>query len=247
MTGNAPNWLFDLGNSRLKCAPCRDGVLGETVFVNHDGQNFAAGWEALLPMRIEHACVASVARSGLTDTLLATLATRCDSVASARTVPDCAGVRIAYAEPENLGVDRFLALLAARARNTRPVLIVGVGTALTIDLLDGDGLHRGGRIAPSPDAMRAALNARAPKLPKAGGRYREFATDTADALVSGCHGAALGLIEASVHAATALLATPPQLLLHGGGAHAFHAQLPEATLAPVLVLEGLAQWSRHDV
>src|SRR3546814_4802894 len=57
-------------------------------------------------------------------------------------------------------------------------MVVGVGTALTVDWLDADGRHRGGRIAPSPTLMRDALHARAAQLPASGGRYVEFGDDT---------------------------------------------------------------------
>ena len=77
-------------------------------------------------------------------------------------------------------------------------LVCGVGTALTIDLIDADGRHLGGRIAPSPTLMREVLHARAPQLPETGGDYVDFAADTEDALASGCEGAALALIERSL-------------------------------------------------
>lgn len=237
-------WLFDLGNSRLKCAPLRDGRIGEVIAVDHDGTAFAPGWEQRLPARLDAASVASVAASALTVELLDALALRCARISLARTQAAFDGVRIAYAQPQRLGVDRFLALLAAHAREVQPALVVGIGTALTVDLLDAGGLHRGGRIAPSPALMRAALHARAPQLPIEGGAWREFADDTADALASGCDGAALGLIEGSLRAAATLLSEPPRLLLHGGGATALLPRLGDAVHAPALVLEGLARWAR---
>lgn len=237
-------WLLDLGNSRLKCAPLREGRIGEVIAIDHDGTAFAPGWEQRLPARFDVASVASVAAPALTVELLDALTRRCMRISLARTQAAFDGVRIAYAQPSRLGVDRFLALLAARARAARPVLVVGAGTALTIDLLDADGLHRGGRIAPSPALMRAALHARAPQLPVEGGSWHEFADDTADALASGCDGAALGLIAGSLDAAAVLLGARPRLLLHGGGAGALLPHLGDAVHAPALVLEGLARWAR---
>ena len=125
------------------------------------------------------------------------------------------------------------------------VLLAGIGTALTIDLLDGDGLHRGGRIAPSPMLMREALHARAAVLAETGGEYAEFADDTAHALSSGCEGAALALIERSLERATALLGTRPALWLHGGGAEALRERLPPHRWVPDAVLRGLAHWQAH--
>ena len=242
--GNDNTWLFDLGNSRLKFAPLRAGAVGEIVAVAHDGQAFAAGWEARLPSGFDTACIAAVAGEPLAGQLSAALAPRCRQLSIARTLASMDGVRIAYAQPQRLGVDRFLALVAAHARAAGPALVVGVGTALTIDLVDANGEHIGGRIAPSPSLMRVALHERAPVLPQSGGTYRDFATDTDDALASGCEGAAVGLVLHSRDQATRLLdCDAPGLLLHGGGAPALLAHLPGALHAPALVLQGLARWA----
>jgi type III pantothenate kinase len=92
--------------------------------------------------------------------------------------------------------------------------------------------------------MRQALHQAAAQLPPQGGEYREFASDTADALASGCEGAALGLIDRSLIQATRILGEAPALLLHGGGADMLAPHFPAALRAPALVLEGLARWSR---
>ena len=236
-------WLFDLGNSRLKGAPWCEGRIGDVFGVDHAGGDFHRGWAARLPLQIDTAFVASVATPELTAALLDALTERCARISLARTQRTCAGVRIAYAQVDRLGVDRFLALLAAHARAAAPWLVVGVGTALTIDLLDAGGAHRGGRIAPSPTLMREALHARAPHLPASGGEYAEFAADTAAGLASGCEGAALALIARSRDAATKQLGVVPRVLLHGGGAAALLARVDGAVLAPTLVLEGLARWA----
>jgi len=137
-------------------------------------------------------------------------------------------------------------MLAVHARGEGAAVVCGVGTALTLDLVDNRGVHRGGRIAPSPTLMREALHGRAAQLPVAGGLYREFADDTVDALASGCEGAALGLIERSLAAASAELGRMPALVMHGGGAGGLAAHLPQARLASNVVLEGLARWAAVD-
>ena len=249
-------WLFDLGNTRLKCAPLgADGRPGDAVALPHREEDVAAALAEALPAeRIEVAYLASVAHPTLRMAVLEALTARCRRISTARTQASFRSprgfaaarsdtVRIAYAEPRKLGADRFLALLGAHAQGEGASLICGVGTALTVDLLDADGLHRGGLIAPSPTLMREALHARAPQLPEHGGDTLDFAADTEDALASGCDGAALALIERSLASATAKLGQRPRLLLHGGGADALAAGLPSPTLAPTLVLQGLAIWA----
>ena len=240
------DWLFDLGNTRLKCAPMHpDSDLGEVLAVAHNGADPGQACAAVLPPQGHVAYVASVAAPALTVGLLDALAQRFERISVARTQAAFAGLRIAYADPRRLGVDRFLALLGANVHGA-PALVVAVGTALTIDLLDADGRHRGGRIAPSPATMREALHARAPHLSVSGGAYAEFADDTEAALTSGCEGAALALIERSWHAAGALLGATPRLLVHGGGAETLLPRLHDAGHAPRLVLEGLARWARIE-
>ena len=238
------SWAFDLGNSRLKAAPLVDGAIGDVRASDHDGNTLSAMDLGGLPPRIGTAWIASVAPPGLTLALLDTLSARCQRVSMVRTQASMGGVRIAYREPAHLGVDRFLALLAAHARAAGPWLVVGVGTALTIDLLGADGVHHGGRIAPSPTVMRASLHARAAHLPLQGGDYVDFAQDTADALASGSEGAAHALIADSVRTARKRLGIAPTVLLHGGGASALRPRLPGAVLARDLVLEGVACWVR---
>lgn len=237
-------WLFDLGNSRLKCAPLDAGInLGSVREIGHDGNAFDRAIEQL-PSGFDTAYVASVASPALTVALLDALTARCTRITRVRTQWQCAGVRIAYAEPSRLGVDRFLGLLAAHARGDGPWLIVSAGSALTVDLLDGAGQHRGGVIAPSPEHRRAALAARFPALAFAGGEATDFAADTADALAGGSLGAALGLVERCHRQATRLLGRAPRLLVSGGGGARLAEGLEmESEQVPFLVLEGLAVYA----
>lgn len=259
MTGT---YLFDLGNTRLKIAPLHaDGEVGAVTAIAHDGDALGADWTQALPARFEAAVIASVASPALRVALLDALTRRCGRMSIARTLPALGTLRIAYPQPESLGVDRFLALLGARTRIAGPALVVGVGTAITIDLVDADGRHHGGRIAPSPALMREALHARAAQLPDTGGVLTPFADNTPDALQSGCEGAALALIDQALRDAADLLAPPgrrPQLIFHGGGAESLlrarsaargtlaPGDTDPALFAPGLVLEGLAVWARTD-
>ena len=231
------DWLFDFGNTRLKCAPLQpDGMPGPVRALA------PSEFGALPSGGVAH--VASVASETARVHLLEALAQRFHRIELARTTATFDGLRIAYAQPHKLGVDRFLAMIGAR--DAWPALIVGVGTALTIDLVDATGQHRGGRIAPSPTLMREALHARAAQLAPAGGDYREFADATEDALASGCEGTAIALVDRSATEATRLLGATPRVLLHGGGAEALRLHLPQARSRPSLVLEGLARMATAE-
>lgn len=68
------------------------------------------------------------------------------------------GVTNAYAEPELLGVDRWLTAVEAYNRyQNRAVMVVDAGTAITIDVVDENGVHQGGFIVPSAHLMQQSL------------------------------------------------------------------------------------------
>lgn len=66
----------------------------------------------------------------------------------ARSTRQAAGVTSAYHDPGTLGVDRWLAMLAARVQCSGLCVVIDCGTALTLDILEADGRHRGGYIVP---------------------------------------------------------------------------------------------------
>ena len=72
----------------------------------------------------------------------------------------CGGVRCGYEHPERLGVDRWLGIVAAWARCRCACLVVSAGSALTIDIIDGAGVHKGGYILPGLRMMADALGSK---------------------------------------------------------------------------------------
>ncbi len=73
-------------------------------------------------------------------------------------------LQLRYSTPETLGTDRWVAALAAY-RQWGAACVVDLGTATTVDLVDGNGVYRGGAIAPGFSALVTALAAQAPALP----------------------------------------------------------------------------------
>ena len=64
-----------------------------------------------------------------------------------------------YVNPECLGVDRWLAMIAATDAGSIgvPVCVIDCGSAITIDAVNSDGGHLGGMIVPGLSMMRNAL------------------------------------------------------------------------------------------
>jgi len=248
MTVLRTRWLLDLGNSRLKCARLdAQGRRGEIIAIGHEHPDGLASLLAQLgaARSTDEVWLASVASAARTAALEGALRSAGFEVRQVRTQPACGRLRIAYAQPQRLGVDRFLALLAASTRDDGPWLLVSAGSALTVDLLAADGEHIGGAIAPMPDSMRTALAQGFTQLDMAPGVATDFAVDTADAIASGCDGAAIGLVERSLRLARTRLGTTPTLLVAGGAA-ALLASIEHAPVfvLPALVLDGMAAFAR---
>ena len=237
--------LFDLGNTRMKIA-CRDAVgVRALAALAWDAPDFLAQWHALELAVPERIAIANVTRSHRLDALQALLSVRFPAVPTriAQTQAQCGRLRIAYAQPEKLGVDRFLALLAA-SQSAQLQLLVGVGTAMTIDALAADGQHFGGSIVPGLRLMREAMTRAAPNVDWHEGAYcTDFASNTASALESGIWCALAGSVERSVQRLAMRAESAPQIILHGGDAPMLAAQLgTPARRDALLVMRGLAAY-----
>jgi type III pantothenate kinase len=170
-----------------------------------------------------------------------------------------AGVRNGYVQTWRLGADRWVAMLGARALHPgRALCVVDVGTALTLDLLDAHGRHRGGLLVPGPTLMvgsllnnTAGIRQRAgPERAQSSRRRRGaalFGRSTRAGLLAGSSIACAALIERAIGEARSALGRRPKLLLAGGGAMqvAPLLRVPYAR-AEQLVLEGLALLASLD-
>ena len=238
--------LIDLGNTRLKWAAVSAGAASQRGAFTHAGAHVAAAlereWASLPPVQGVYA--ASVAHLALDEEIDALVRRRFGvGVEFLRSPAFALGVRNAYAEPARLGIDRFLGLAALHAAEARAQVLVGVGTAMTLDALDADGVHLGGWIVPSPALMRDAVLARTARVGVADGVAIEFADNTADAVRSGSLYAASGAVERFCANAARRFATWPAVVLTGGGADEIAPLMPGAERREDLVLHGLELWA----
>jgi type III pantothenate kinase len=105
------------------------------------------------------------------------------------------GVRNLYDQPEQLGSDRWAALIAAWHQVRRACLVVNCGTATTIDALSAQGEFIGGLILPGLTLMQQSLSQGTAQLSVSKGVVQNFPRNTADAIASGVLRATLGAIE----------------------------------------------------
>jgi type III pantothenate kinase len=173
--------------------------------------------------RIEEAC----ARARVAVDFIAALREQC-------------GVRSLYADPAQLGPDRWAALIAAHHGDKGHKLVVNVGTALTVDALSAEGEFLGGLIVPGPALMRRSLDRGTAGLRLTEGEFQSLPRSTPDAITSGALQACLGAIERLGKAMASRAAAPDRIILSGGAAGQIEAMLPYVhTFRENLVLEGL--------
>lgn len=152
--------LFDIGNSRIKWAWLSEGTLQHAGHVGHRDRD-PASVLAELPLAgpaPAAVLVASVATVELTEAVTAAVRRAWDLPVRMAAAEDAAcGVRCGYTDPHQLGVDRWLAMLAAYQTHRGALCIADIGTALTIDAVMADGQHLGGLIVPGLAMMQSAL------------------------------------------------------------------------------------------
>lgn len=246
--------LIDLGNTRLKWALV-DGLTWRADGALTHGERgfFALLTRALAALPdIDAALMVAVANDALAIEIEQALAVRWPAVGVERVVSASAGhgVTLGYAEPSRFGADRYAALIGAHALAPRDQLVVGSGTALTLDVLDSSGRHGGGWIAPGRALMALSLARGTARLPSAQVPVdADFASDTAAGIAAGIDHALAGAVERSARRFERASGERPALMVHGGDADALSARLDRdlfdaVIVRPRLVLEGLARIAR---
>lgn len=249
--------LIDAGNARIKWAEQSDGQIGPAQFAVIDTSVRAA----LAKLRdsisdaVEAVAVSSVAGPEFDAELRSAFAgtrMRANDVWYAQSTRMACDVTNAYAQPQQLGVDRWAAMVGAYARMRSSdvagsLCVVDAGTALTIDALEYDGRHIGGLILPGITMQRSALlDSTAEIAPKANTRpdrqeiTKIFATDTGSAVEHSPVIACAATVDRCAKVSGSHDASA-QVMLTGGDAPLLAPWLATGyEICPNLVLEGLA-------
>lgn len=144
--------------------------------------------------------------------------------------------------PEKVGVDRLLNAFAAYRRTKKACIIIDVGTAITIDVVNARGEFAGGAIMPGPATSLAALRSSTALLPDIPlpGNIPVLGQDTEGAMASGVFYGTIGAIEKITGMFEREFGSDVVTFLTGGGAERFAPALGGVdSLVPELTLEGL--------
>lgn len=210
--------LIDAGNTRIKWALVQDGEWSPVGNLASDHEDELARCIAQLP-EMHQVWVSNVAGGRVAQQIRIACAARGWEVRFIMAQAAQCGVSNSYAQPGQLGCDRWAALIAAWDLLGRAALVVNCGTATTIDALSAQGVFLGGLILPGVELMQRSVIAQtaqlyeSAQLHEAGVEYAAFPQNTADALYSGAVQASCGAIQLQ-HA----LLGDAQVLLSGGAA-----------------------------
>ncbi len=235
---------IDAGNSRVKWG-WHDGK-GWTSVATVSLVEFAAASDHINPFSVTHddperIIISNVAGDGAHQLLVNW--TRIFDVEPLwlRAEAKRCGVTNQYERPEQLGPDRWAALIAARAVHSGPCLVVNSGTATTVDMLTADGVFRGGAILPGVELMRFVLHEHTGRLPLDEGSYRDQPRKTADAIETGCRHAQAGAVERMYRVLRDVELNPLCIVAGGAGRSLVDQLSMPRRYVENLVLDGLAR------
>jgi type III pantothenate kinase len=234
---------IDIGNTHIKWAIWNDGHITAaacTVYSKQEPDRAFAVWQEMRPEKL--VMVACVAGDALEHALRQWMQTHWSVVPRfLRSTAQLKGVTNAYVDPAQYGVDRWAALIAAHSLYSDPVCIIDAGTAITVDLMDADGRHMGGRILPGLRMMREALLKGTEGIHQTDGRTTDFADNTADAVSSGTLHMLMAALNEICDSASRCLGSNMKIIITGGMSEQIMSMcgMPEMLYEPDLVLTGL--------
>lgn len=241
--------LIDLGNSRIKWLWSR----GTELDLGSAGQGDLAAFERACrahgaaqggtrPAAVLVSSVAGTERTGRVADFCASLWGVRPALLVAQA--ECCGVRNGYDDPARLGVDRWLAIVGAVHRHGTPLVVWDLGTATTLDAVDGAGQHLGGWILPGPTTMLESLDRQTtlraalqidPLTAIEPGR------STAEAIRGGVLAAQVGALHRFLGRVAERIGQNPRLVVTGGAAPSVTPSLDiECVEDPWLVFRGMS-------
>lgn len=238
------NLLIDLGNSRLKWAQQAPGLWRtEAAPLNKDMPSLMDRlWRDMnAPRKIVLCSVSTSERMQALEKWVQANWSIAPRIV--RTQTEQLGVRNRYRQPEQLGVDRWVALIGARGLTSAAACVVDCGTAVTVDALSVEGEFLGGAVFPGLRLLRDSLVQGTAGIHVTEGDASDcLARSTADGVAAGTLFGLAGAVERLIDEYRQTQGDSMKVFLTGGDAPVLAARLRAAhTPVPDLVLQGLAR------
>lgn len=239
--------MIDIGNSRIKYAVWQDNAWRNYCSreYSHEAllQQFDQFFGDIAVRAVYVACVVDDVKASLADWFQKNW--RIQPIFASATSEAC-GVTNAYEKVSALGVDRWLAMLAAYEKFRLPVCVIDCGTAVTLDVVDADGMHRGGLIMPGLKMMRESLIKNTSKIGVSKGDLVDLANNTADAVESGSVRLLVSGLDKLVRQQQEKFADMLCVITGGDGGFVAGRMEIKAIYIETLVLDGLRLFATRD-
>jgi type III pantothenate kinase len=239
--------LIDIGNTQAKVCLAEDGQLSAVQYFPY--QDFLQ-WLKFDEVMVEEVIFANVAGEQFDTAIKMWALKKGINFTQVYTEAELFGVSNGYHKPEQLGIDRWLAILAANSLYPQQnLIIVDSGTATTVDILTKDGQHCGGWIVPGFELMHQGLLANTTKVfadvnEEAG---MSFGLDTSANVNHGCWAASTGVVMQAINQCQKLGLDDLKIIVTGGYGSALVKLLDtECQLIPELIFYGLVRYSRSE-
>ena len=147
----------------------------------------------------------------------------------------CGKVDFTRVDCSTLGADRVANAEALAAFYPLPGIVLDCGTAITMELVDENGVFLGGAIAPGRSLMRRSLfagTAQLPDIPLSRNVPTDIGAGTRNTISFGIDCGSIGMVKEYIRIAREKH-NVKSIVLTGGDAKFFHPALPEAVLAPL--------------
>jgi len=154
----------------------------------------------------------------------------------------CFSIKIDYRDINQLGIDRIVDAEAAFKEYGGGSIVIDIGTAATYDVLDRDGVFRGGLIGPGIGITIKALASAASNLPEIVFEEPDLliAKDTVNAIKSGFYYGWVSMIDGIIERIQNFCGGGYRVILTGGFAEEITGSLKtDAVYDPVLTMKGI--------
>ncbi len=239
-----PDYVADVGNMRIKWGACSAHSVARSVALPPDDPTAFEQQLQTWQIPSDSQWVVSGVHPARLDALHAWLTARRQRV----TVIDSCQVlplTVALPAPERVGLDRLFNAVAAQMRLGPGLgaVIIGAGSAVTVDWVDLSGSFRGGAILPGVRLMSRALHDYTALLPEVEIKSSEIpmpGQDTREAIRAGILGAILGGIERLAGPLLNASGRDTRVFLTGGDAALLAPSLKmDVEVWPEMTLEGI--------
>ena len=157
--------LIDSGNSSIKCRLQQGAEASDHAFDLYRDGAWRRFGEFLQTLQVADIYLASVASDEIRQQIRRTASQHSRAKFHTLETPaQLGGLNNGYDNPQQLGIDRWLALLGASEISSHDAIIVDAGSAITIDLLSRRRGHLGGAILPGFNCDRARFERLFPAL-----------------------------------------------------------------------------------